>query len=55
MQVCEEKPTPFRFAGLASLGFSRLTWCPLQRKMLALEVRSFVVLLSFESHIECIS
>ena len=37
--VCKEVATPFRFGGLASLGFDRLTLCPLQRKMLAPEVR----------------
>ena len=36
--VCKEVATPYRFGGLASLGFDRLTLCPLQRKMLAPEV-----------------
>ena len=37
--VIREQPTPHRFGGQAYLGFERLTLCPLQRKMIALEVR----------------
>ncbi|KAK9789963.1 hypothetical protein WJX73_006444 [Symbiochloris irregularis] len=36
--VVKEASTPFKFGGQAYLGFERLTWCPLQRKMLAPEV-----------------
>lgn len=37
--VIREQPTPHRFGGQAYLGFERLTLCPLQRKIIALEVR----------------
>ncbi len=37
--VIREEPTPNRFGGQAFLGFERLTLCPLQRKMIALEAR----------------
>ena len=37
--VIREQPTPHRFGGQAYLGFERLTLCPLQRKMIALEAR----------------
>jgi hypothetical protein len=37
--IIREEPTPHRFGGAAFLGFERLTLCPLQRKMIALEAR----------------
>lgn len=36
--VIKEMDTPFRFGGQSYLGFERLTFCPLQHKMIALEV-----------------
>lgn len=36
--VVNEANTPHRFGGVSYFGFERLTFCPLQRKMLALEV-----------------
>lgn len=36
--VVKEADTPHRFGGVSYFGFERLTFCPLQRKMLSLEV-----------------
>ena len=36
--VTKEAETPFRYAGQSYLCFEPLTWCPIQRKMLALKV-----------------
>lgn len=36
--VVKEAATPHRFGGVPYFGFERLTFCPVQRKMLALEV-----------------
>ena len=38
VQIVKEAETEFRFGDAPYLGFERLTMCPLQRKMLALEV-----------------
>ena len=39
-QIVREADTEFRFGEQPYLGFERLTMCPLQRKMIALEVRA---------------
>jgi hypothetical protein len=38
----KEMETPFRFGGQSYLGFERLTFCPLQHKMIAAEVSQIV-------------
>ena len=37
--IIKEADTPFRFGDTPYLSFERLTMCPLQRKMIDLEVR----------------
>lgn len=37
--IVNEAATPHRFGGVSYFGFERLTFCPLQRKMLAMEVK----------------
>ena len=37
--IIKEAETPFRFGDAPYLSFERLTMCPLQRKMIDLEVR----------------
>ncbi len=46
--IIKEAETPFRFGDAPYLSFERLTMCPLQRKMIDLEVRAS--LLSTEAH-----
>ena len=38
--IIKEAETPFRFGDAPYLSFERLTMCPLQRKMIDLEVRA---------------
>ena len=45
--IIKEAETPFRFGDAPYLSFERLTMCPLQRKMIDLEVRC--VRIGFES------
>lgn len=40
--IIKEVATPHRFGGMSYLGFERLTFAPLQRKMLALEVSTWL-------------
>ena len=37
--ICKEAQTPHRFGGISYLGFERLTFSPIQAKMMSLEVR----------------
>lgn len=36
--IVKEAPTPYRFGGISYLGFERLTFSPIQAKMMSLEV-----------------
>ena len=38
--IVNEVNTPHRFGGVSYFGFERLTFCPLQRKMLSMEASS---------------
>ena len=50
--VVKEAATPHRFGGISYLGFERLTFSPIQAKMISLEV-SFQVALKLSSILLC--